>query len=150
SDGRAARFFADPAVATLVAARKDYAAEPVIVFHAQDYDEAIAEPTRSFDLLISQYAGFVSRACKQYLAIGGHLLVNNSHGDASMVALDLDFELVAVYQRCRERFVFAMEDLATHMVPKAGPAPTEAELERSMRGPAFIRRAAGYVFRRIR
>ena len=150
SDRRAARFFADPAVATLIAARKDYAAEPVIVFHAQDYDEAIAEPTRSFDLLISQYAGFVSRACKQYLAIGGHLLVNNSHGDASMVALDPDFELVAVYQRCRERFVFAMEDLATHMVPKAGPAPTEAELERSMRGPAFIRRAAGYVFRRIR
>ena len=58
------------------------------------YTAGFAEAEKSFDLLISQYAGFVSQHCKKYLKIGGILLVNNSHGDASMAKLDDDYKFV--------------------------------------------------------
>jgi hypothetical protein len=147
-DRRAARFFADPEVLRLVRRRVEYVGEPQIRFHCADYTEPLAEAEESFDLLISQYAGFVSRACKRYLRVGGILVANNSHGDASMAALDPDYALVAVYRRTGERFRFAADDLDSYMVPKRGAAPTQAELERTLRGPAFTRAVAGYVFER--
>ena len=130
--------------------RRGYESEPTIRLHARDYEQPLDEQPESFELLVSQYGGFVSRACKRFLQIGGHLLANDSHGDASMAALDADYELVAVYQRGGERFSFSASELDSHMVPKKNPRPTRAELERSGRGPAFARKAAGYVFRRVR
>ncbi len=84
------------------------------------------------------------------LQIGGHLVASDGDGDASMAALDADYELVAVYQRDGERFSFSASELDSYMVPKKNPAPSRKELERSGRGPAFTRKAAGYVFRRVR
>lgn len=148
ADARAARFFAHPALHPFILRHRQYARAPEIRFHAGDFTTAIDEPDGSFDLLISQYAGFVSRACKRYLAVGGRLVVNNSHGDASMAALDPDWRLTAVYRRHGERFTFSCSDLDTYMIPKLGAAPTESDLERTMRGPAFTRSVAGYVFER--
>lgn len=150
SDRRAARFFSDPSVLELIRSRKEYAGDSVLRFHSGDFEHSIDEPEGSFDLLISQYAGFVSLACKAYLRVGGHLVANNSHGDASMAALDPDYHLVAVYRRRGERFTFSTDSLDSYMVPKSGLQPSRAELRRSMRGPAFTRTVAGYVFRRTR
>lgn len=148
SDKRAAAFFSDPGTMAMVRDRRTYEAEPVIRFHHQDYGKPIPEPDSSFDLLISQYAGFVSRDCGRHLRVGGYLVVNNSHGDASMARLDPGFELVAVYRRHGERFTFSSEELETYMIPKSGIEPDRLTLEREMRGPAFSRQVAGYVFRR--
>lgn len=150
SDKRAARFFADPGVVELVRSSAEYEHEPTIRFHEGDYTTAIDEPEASFDLLISQYAGFVSRAAKRFVRVGGHLVANNSHGDASMAALDSAWRLVAVYRRRGERFTFSDTDLEAYMVPKRGASPTAVELERTMRGPGFTRTVAGYVFERSR
>jgi hypothetical protein len=146
SDRRAQVFFEDPRVLELVDERREYEARPSIGFHRSDYAEPFDEPDSSFDLLISQYAGFVSRACKRYLKIGGLLVANNSHGDASMARLDPSYRLVAVCRRRSERFTFAFDELETYMVPKAGAEPTLESLEQSMRGPAFTRSVGGYVF----
>jgi hypothetical protein len=35
------------------------------------------------------------------------------------------------------------------MVPKHGVVPSREELETTMRGPAFTRQVAGYVFERV-
>ena len=68
--------------------------QPVrIGFHGVDHAQ-VPEQAASFDLLISLYAGFVSEACGWLLRPGGLLLANDSHGDASMAALDPRFELV--------------------------------------------------------
>jgi hypothetical protein len=83
TDKRAKTFFDDVSVRDFVAKRKTYAEEAKITFYPQDYRTQINEIVERFDLLISQYAGFVSQYCKRYLKIGGVLLVNNSHGDAS-------------------------------------------------------------------
>lgn len=148
SDKRAAAFFADPGTMALVRKQRAYAYEPVIRFHHQDFATPLQEPEAYFDLLISQYAGFVSRDCKRYLKIGGYLAVNNSHGDASMARLDPGFELVAVYHRHSEHFTFSSQELGTFMIPKSGFEPDRVRLESEMRGPAFTRSAAGYVFLR--
>lgn len=150
ADARGARFFSDPQLLELVRRRREYGPEPTIRFHAQDYEKPLDEPEESFDLLVSQYAGFVSRAGKRFLRVGGHLVANNSHGDASMAALDPDFELVGVYTRRGERFSFSSRELDSRMMPKKGAPPSREELERTMRGPGFTRPAAGYVFRRVR
>ena len=150
SDKRARRFFADPETLDIVVAQRTYDEEPTIRFHFGDYAAGIPEPECSFDLLISQYAGFISHACKRYLRIGGHLVVNNSHGDASMAVLDADFVLEAVYKRRGERFSLTSDQLDTYMIPKRGLQPTKEELEGTMRGVAFTRRASGYLFRRLR
>ena len=92
----------------------------------------------------------MSRAGKRLLRVGGHLVADNSHGDASMAALDPDFELVGVYTRRDERFSFSSRGLDSRMIPKKGAPPTREELERTTRGPGFTRPAAGYVFRRVR
>ena len=148
SDSRAEKFFRDPTTQELVDGRREYEQEAVVSFHRADYAEAIDEAEGSFDLLISQYAGFVSRDCKRYLKAGGHLVANNSHGDASMARLDPAYRLVAVYRRRGERFTFSFGELPTYMIPKSKEEPTVSALEERMRGPAFTRQAAGYVFSR--
>jgi len=148
SDRRAARFFSDGVVLQEVARRREYEAEPTIRFHLGDYANGLPEDEDAFDLLISQYDGFVSRECVRYLRAGGVLVVNNSHGDASMAALDPAYELVAVCRRRGDRFTFSDEELDTYMIPRKGPPPTRRELEHTMRGPAFTRTVADYVFRR--
>jgi len=149
SDRRAARFFASTRMLEIVTQRKQYPEPPIIHFHAQSYENPLDEPESSFDLLVSQYAGFVSRACKQYLRVGGHLVANNSHGDASMASLDPDYRLVAVYKRRGERFTLIDDDLQSYMVVKKPPAPSREDLERTQRGPGFVRPASGYIFERL-
>ena len=149
TDRRAARFFADPAVRDYVNERKVYAEEPSIRFHKADYELALAKTEESFDLLISQYAGFVSQHCKQYLKVGGLLLVNNSHGDANMARLDPDYELVGAIMRRGEQFRLVESDLAAYFVPKRDRTITREYLERTRRGVAFTRRAYAYAFRRV-
>lgn len=146
SDRRARVFFEDPRVMELVDGRREYEDQPSLGFHQTDYAEAFDEPEGSFGLLISQYAGFVSRACTRYLKVGGLLVANNSHGDASMARLDQNYRLVAVYRRRAEQFTFAFDELETYMVPKSGVEPTIESLGQSMRGPAFTRPVGGYVF----
>lgn len=64
-------------------------------FVKKDYRELVEE-VQKYDLLISQYAGFVSKYCKAYLKRDGILIVNDSHGDASMAYLDSEFSLISV------------------------------------------------------
>ncbi len=149
-DRRAAGFFAEPGVGDLVARRKVYAQEPRIRFHQADYEKGLAEAEESFDLLISLHAGFVSQHCERYLKPGGMLLVNNSHGDASMARLDADYTLAGAISRRGERFRLVEQDLDSFFVPKRQRIITREYLERTRRGVALNRRAYAYVFRRVR
>lgn len=89
-DKRANRFFSqEDAVTALIrskraAAGADLDPAPQIAFEHADYREPMSPADGSVGLLVSLYAGFVSEHCTRYLRSGGRLLVNNSHGDASM------------------------------------------------------------------
>lgn len=148
-DRDAARFFALPGLRELVERRKVYSEEPRIRFHECDYEEGLAEAEASYDLLISLHAGFVSQHCKRYVKVGGILLVNNSHGDASMARLDPDYALAGAVSRRGERFRLAETDLESYFVPKRERSITREYLEKTRRGVAFTRRAYAYAFRRV-
>ena len=149
-DREAARFFADPSLSELVAQRKVYAEGPRIRFHGADYEEGLPEADESFDLLISLNAGFVSQHCKRYLRVGGALLVNNLHGDASMARLNADYELVGAIEHRGQRYRSVETDLASYFVPKRDLEVTREYLEHTRRGVAFTRRAFAYAFQRVR
>lgn len=99
TDRRAARFFADTALveAELEGRRRTGAGAEVRFLHA-DYTAPLPLADGSFDLLINLYAGPVWDHCRRYLAPGGLLVANTSHGDASLAALDPSLALVAAIQ----------------------------------------------------
>lgn len=94
SDKQARRFFADPDLIDFIRIRKEYAQNPTLRFHAASYMHPLPELDHGVDVLISQFAGFVSQHCRRYLRIGGLLVANDSHGDASMAALDPTYSLL--------------------------------------------------------
>lgn len=149
TDKRTKRFFASPAVLEYIKARKTYPQDPKVTFYASDYYEAIDEPDESCDLLISQYAGFVSQPCKRYLKVGGLLLANNSHGDASMAFLDDDYALKAVVIRRDGKHRISERNLDTYFVPKKPIEVTKAYLEQIQKGIGYKKTASSYLFQRI-
>ena len=149
TDRRCPSFFAAPAIRRLVKERQRYLGDPEVVFHHADYSAPLDEPDSSFDLLISQWAGPVSQACKRYLQVGGVLVANDSHGDASLAALDDDYALVAVIARRGGRHRLTDQDLHTYFVPRSGKQVTRVAIERTGRGLAYTKSPAAYVFRRV-
>jgi hypothetical protein len=150
SDKRAKKFFNDAALQEFVAERKRYSQPAQFSFHAMDYQQAIDEKEESFDLLISQYAGFVSQPCKRYLRVGGLLLANNSHGDASMAFLDEDYGLTAVILGRNGHYRLSKSNLDKYFVPKSSRPITKAYLEESQRGVGYKKSASMYLFERVK
>ena len=144
------KFFEDPYTLKYIDENKEYEEESFVKYYQQDYNEPFKELKQEFDLVISQYAGFVGQAVKKYLKKDGFLLCNNSHGDASMSFIDPDYELVAVYRRkTDEKFSISTKDLYKYFVPKKGIHPCKEEILESMKGVAYIKSPSGYIFRKI-
>lgn len=143
------KFFEATETLEYIKSNREYTEEPHIRFFQQDYNLPFSELKQEFDLVISQYAGFVGQAVKPYLKDRGLLVCNNSHGDASMAAIDPDFKLVGVYQRrSDEKFSISEKDLNEYLIPKKGDAPSREELLKLMRGIAYTRSPSGYIFRK--
>jgi hypothetical protein len=148
TDRRARSFFGKPEVIEYVRKRRTYERVPEIRFHGIGYSNEIDEPEGSFDLLISQYSGFVSMHCGDYISPGGILLANNSHGDASMASIDGRFELIGVVKRRGQRFSLSEKDLGEYLVPKKPVEITREYLLERQRGIGYTRSAFSYLFRR--
>lgn len=152
SDVRARRFFNDGTADSIVRKRKSYSQLAGIEFIQQDYGEPLLICEESIDLLISQYAGFVSESCTRYLKPGGYLVANNSHGDAGLANSDSRFELIAVIDRRGERFSLKTDNLDQYFIAKSRSVPSEKQplrgyLKKLGRGIGYTRSAAEYVFR---
>ena len=142
-------FFKDPSIHEFVSKRKLYTEDSVISFHHKDYRKDLGEPIKSFDLLISQYAGFISQFCKKYLKIGGILLANNSHGDASMASIDTDYKFIGVLNKRRNKYSFSEKNLDSYFIPKKPREVTREYLEKIKRGIGYTKSPTTYLFRRI-
>ena len=147
TDKRAKRFFEDSRTLEFVEQKRCYDGKPTIRFHPQDYTEDLPEEPGSFDLLISQWAGFVSLACKPYLKPGGLLLVNNSHGDASLASIDEDYRLIAAVSMRGGKYRLSETDLEGYFVPKTDVEITPEYLFKLKRGIGYKKTAWAYVFR---
>ncbi len=150
SDKKAKRFFEHPALMQFLVERKRYERVPKIEFHALDFTAESKPDLGQFDLMISQYAGFISQHCKRYLSVGGLLLVNNSHGDASMASIDEDYQLVAVLLRGKRSYRIEENNLKAYFVLKKPQVVTRSYIEEKRRGLVYIKAADSYLFKKIR
>lgn len=126
---------------------KKYDQAPSIRFIQQNYDKTL-DIENDFDLLISQYAGFVSRVGKKYLKKGGILLANNSHGDASMANLDHEFDLIAVANHTKDKWRINNTNVDEYFIRKDGAEDTAEELIDKQKGPAYKKTATNYIFKK--
>lgn len=151
TDRRAARYFSDQdLVGARLHGRTLAGAGAEVQFLHADYSIRPPLPAGGFDLLISLYAGPVWDHCRQYLAPGGLLLANTSHGDASLAALDPSLELVAVAHHRADRYHLDDDGLERHLEPK-NPATADPDLiRRQGRGITYTRTAFAYLFRLAR
>jgi hypothetical protein len=144
------KFYESAEVSEYVDKNKEYDPAANYVFYHQDYADDLPEELESFDLVISQYGGFVGQAVKKYLCIGGLLVCNNSHGDASMASIDPGYELVAVYNRkSDEKFSISDECLCDYLIPKKEGAISREDLQKSMKGIGYTKSPSGYIFRKV-
>ena len=151
SDKKAKKAFLEmPAIVDFIRERKEYESDPKIIFHGLSYTSDFGEAEQSVDLLISQYAGFISQHCKKYLKIGGILLVNNSHGDASMAKLDDDYKFVGAINHRNGRYRLIDENLESYFVPKKKDLEITKEfLEKHQRGIGYVKTGSVYLFERV-
>lgn len=149
SDKKAKKFFSHPEFTEFINSHKKYEQEAVVAFYSKDYREPIDDQNEKYDLLISQYAGFLSTHCKKYLKMGGILWVNNSHGDASMASIDEDYEFVAVIRKSGGKHRWSEKKLEQYFVPKKEIEITKEYLEEIQKGIGYKKSASSYLFRRV-
>ena len=149
TDRRCPRFFRDQAMRDYVAPRRQYAQEPEIQFLAADFTKPLDLPEQSFDLLLSQWTTPTCHHCKRYLRVGGILVANNSHGDASLASLDPDYELIGVVTLRSGVHKIRDDRLDQYFVPKSGREVLREDIERSGRGAAYTKSPTMYIFRRV-
>lgn len=149
SDTKAKKFFEINEVKDFIFERKEYPGDPKFSFYGIDYKRIIADLYQQFDLLVSQYAGFISDSCKDYLKIGGILLVNNSHGDAGLASIDQDYSLVATVHKSKGKYRISTASLDKYFIPKNKNIVTKELLYKTNRGVGYTKTAPLYIFRRI-
>ena len=138
------RFFKNlEMVQELVNERKEYDEPCTIGFFGQDYTQPLGiEPV---DLILSQYAGFVGQATKDYLKPGGILLCNDSHGDATLARFDEAFELIGVIGSANELVQAGLDEY--FRLPK-GKGVDIAEVKKMVKSPQYTKQVENYVFRK--
>lgn len=149
NDSQARQFFGEPAIYEFIAQKKVYPQTAQVQHRFADYRSEFDEDANSFDLLISQYAGFVGQYCKKYLKIGGLFLTNNSHGDAGLAAIDSDYQLIAVFLLCKGQYQIRETNLDEYFVPKSPIQITKEYLERLQKGIGYKKVGSAYLFRKI-
>ena len=149
-DRRANRFFGDAdGVRELLDENSADARGHTVRFIHTDYQQRLDLRDGSFDLLISLYAGFVSEHCTRYLRVGGHLVVNPSHGDAAMASIDARYRLSAVVGASDHGYALTTSDLDTYLVGKRDVEVNVEYLHRTGRGIDYTRSAFAYLFQRV-
>ena len=129
--------------------QKIYKEKTTINFILNDYWNDLSVPKGYYDLLISQYAGFVSQACKQYLKKGGILLANDSHGDATLAKLDCDFEFIGVLEFVQGHYQFKTENLNQYFTFKRERPIDINKVKKTMKGPRYKNTSENYLFEMI-
>lgn len=148
-DKRAAAFFADVDGVKQIISDHNGNVNSRVAFEHGDY-RALELEAESFDLLISLYAGFISEACGHLLRVGGKLLVNSSHGDAALAALNPRFELDAIVRSAQGCYRVTNRDLESYMVPTKAQTITVDRIKASGRGIAYTKSPFAYLFGRVR
>lgn len=148
-DKKAKSFFARDEVYQYIDKNKSYTMDSKVKFYAADYSKDFLENHMNFDLVISQYAGFISQSCKKYMKKGAILAANNSHGDAGVANADKDYKLIAVANNKDDKWTISDKNLELYFIPKKEVEQTKEYLLTLNRGLGYKRSASVYIFEKI-
>jgi hypothetical protein len=147
TDKKAKKFFENEnSILNYLKKNKIYKEDIKIKYYPKDYRLNFQDTITSSDLLISLYAGFISKYCKNLLKKNGLLLANNSHGDASMAKLDNDFEFYGVINYRNKKYYLSNDELDEYFIPKKDIIVTKELLEKTNRGIGYKKPANYYLF----
>lgn len=121
---------------------KHYKEKTVIEFIGEDYSKINLD--HQYDLIISQYAGFVGQASKAFLKDGGYLLCNDSHGDATLANFDDDYEFIGIIN---EKYKISSINLDKYFKLKNGNVVDIEKVLKTMKGPEYLHHNENYLFR---
>ncbi|MDH8678160.1 hypothetical protein QE109_08375 [Fusibacter bizertensis] len=128
-----------------VETNKAYYKDLEITFIEGDYN--LKYDIQPVDLIISQFAGFVGQATKAYLKVGGILLCNDSHGDATLAYCDSDYEFVGVVNA---NGIIDTENLEKYFKFARSRDIDLEKVRKTMKGPNYKTKADNYIFRKNR
>ncbi len=149
TDKKAKKFFANKKeIIKYIEENKTYDETANLRFFSEDYRKKFDDIIDSSDLMISLYAGFISKYCKDLLKKNGLLLANNSHGDASMAHLDNNFNFFGVINYQNKKYSLKTENLDEYFIPKKDIITSEELLEKTKRGIGYKKSADYYLFRK--
>lgn len=114
-------------------------------FLFEDYTSDNLDIDYDFDLIISQYAGFVSFYTKKYLKVGGIILCNDSHGDATLNYFDDSLDFIGVVEN--DNLLF--NNLSSYFKRSKNKNIDIEEVKRKMKPPRYIINAENYLFRKL-
>lgn len=121
---------------------KLYKEQSVVKFIGEDYSKVELE--NKFDLIISQYAGFVGRETKEFLKDGGYLLCNDSHGDATLAYFDGDYEFIGIVNmKCK----ITSTNIDKYFKLKNSKEVDLESVIKTMKGPKYVHHNENYIFR---
>jgi len=141
----AIKFFKDlDSIKEFLERNKEYQDSCEIKFLAQDYNKALE--IEKVDLIISQFAGFVGQAAKNNLKVGGILLSNDSHGDASLANLDEDFQFIGVVDNNKIK----NKNLEKYFKLPKEKSINLKKVKEEMKGLKYKLRAQNYLFRKVK
>jgi hypothetical protein len=142
----AIKFFKDiESIKEYLEQKKDYSAPCGINFLGQDYNEPL--DIEKVDLIISQYAGFVGQATKDSLKVGGILLCNDSHGDASLAKRDEDFKLIGIVDGKNR---IQNKTLEQYFKLSNGKVVNINKVKEKMKGLKYKVMAENYLFQKVK
>ena len=146
TDKRAKKFFEDhERVLGQLSGRKYEPEPPDIRFVHDDFNGYPELSPQSFDMVISLYSGPLVSAALPYLMAGGKLLVNNSHGDASLAILNPELQPAGCIKFREGQYRLVTENLDGYFSFKGTP-PTQESVYSSGRGAALSKTSFALVF----
>lgn len=149
TDKKAKQFFRNLAeIEQYINKKKRYTEKAKIGFQGVDFTKPLQYEDNYFDLMISLYAGFISQACKRYLKVGGLLLVNDSHGDATRAYLDKEYEFIGVVIYSKGSYKVDYSNNEKYFRMKGNkPIPIDIVCEK-MKGPKYVCQTEYYLFKK--
>lgn len=132
----------------LIDQNKTYDKEALVTYYDKDYWLALDVPCGHADLLISQYAGFVSQACKDHLKSGGILLVNDSHGDATLARFDETYVFIGVITVGQDGYEMIFDHLEDYFTFKRQRPVDLEKVKVTMKGPKYKKMPECYLFKK--
>jgi len=131
-------------IAKYIEENKEYSNPSYINFIYDDYSKV--SNIKMVDLIISQYAGFVGQETKQFLKVGGILLANDSHGDATLAYLDESYQFIATL----DNNIINFDNLEKYFSLSRKRMINLSEVNEKQKGPKYINNAQNYIFKKIK